>query len=134
MIFFCILSLIVMVSWAIFDDESGCLKVALFYAALILFLMAVFSLRRCYQSPEFNNEATVKTNHGTIVHWFSHTQYRCPNGVTYYCVEKNDSISPTRNDICVNCGSFFREHDYEKSSEEEALDEQFWQRILESTE
>lgn len=133
MIFFCILSLIIMVGWAIFDDDSGCLKVALFYACVLALLLGIYTLRNYYKNPEYNDLKVIKSYHGATVYRYSHSQYRCPNGF-YYCVEKNDSISPTRNDKCVNCASLFRQHDYEKSSEEEALDEQFWQRILESTE
>lgn len=125
-----------MVGWAIFDDDSGCLKVALFYAGVLAILLGIYTLKSYYKSPEYNDLKVIKSNRGATVYSFSHGQYRCPdnNGVTYYCIEKSDSISPARNDKCVNCGSFFREHDYEKSSEEEALDEQFWLRILESTE
>ena len=130
MMYLCLLSLLLILGWAIFDDESGCLQLGLFYSAVIIMMMMVFGLQRYYQSPEFDNQTTVKTAHGTKV-YSSHSQYRCPNGVTYYCVVNSDSITPTRNDTCVNCGSFFRKHDYEKSSEEEVLDEQFWQKIAE---
>ena len=132
MIYFCILSLLVIVGWAIIDDESGCLQVGLFYSAVIIIMIAVFGLHRCYQSPEFNNQATVKTAHGTIVYRFSHSQYRCPNGLSHYCVEKSDTIAPTRNDACVHCGTFFRKHQYEKTQEEIELDEKFWQRVVET--
>lgn len=134
MIFFCVLSIIIMVGWGVFDDEAGCFKVALFYAAVLAILLGIYTFKNYYKSPEYNGLKVIKSYHGAIIYRFSHSQYRCPNsdGLTCYCVEKIDSISPTRSDTCVNCGSFYREHIYEKSSEEEALDELFWQRVAET--
>lgn len=131
MVYFCLFAFVVFIGWAILDDESGCLRVGLFYIVVILILMVVFSLKRCYQNPEFDNRKTVMEPHCTIYR-FSHSQYRCPNGLTRYCVEKSDTIAPTRNDICVHCGTFFRKHQYEKTKEEQELDEQFWQRVAET--
>lgn len=131
MVYFCLFAFVVFIGWAILDDESGCLQVGLFYIAVILILMVVFSLKRCYQNPEFNNREIVKEPHCNIYR-FSHSQYRCPNGLTHYCVEKSDTIAPARNDTCVHCGTFFRKHQYEKTKEEQELDEQFWQRVAET--
>lgn len=131
MVYFCLFAFVVFIGWAILDDESGCLQVGLFYIAVILILMVVFSLKRCYQNPEFNNREIVKEPLCTIYR-FSHSQYRCPNGLTHYCVEKSDMIAPARNDTCVHCGTFFRKHQYEKTKEEQELDEQFWQRVAET--
>ena len=133
MILFCVLSIIIMV-WGIFDEDSGCLKVALFYAGILAVLLGIYTLKSYYKSPEYNDLKVIKSYHGATVYRFSHSQYRCPNsnGLTFYCVENSDFISPTRNDTCVNCGSFFWEHEYEKSSEEEELDELFWQKVAET--
>ena len=129
--YFCLFAFVILVGWAIFDNDIGCIKVGLFYTAVILILMVVFGLKRCYQNPEFNHRTIVKASHGVINRW-SHSQYRCLNGLTHYCVEKSDTIAPARNDTCVNCGKFFRKHQYEKTTEEQELDEKFLQGVLET--
>ena len=124
-------ALVVFIGWAFFDDEKGCLKVIFFYTAVILVIIVVFGLIRCYQNPEFNKRTTVIAPHG-IIYRFSHSQYHCPIGLYHYCVEKSDTIAPTRNDICVHCGTFFWKHHYEKNKKEQELDEQFWQSVSET--
>ena len=62
MVYFCLFAFVVFIGWAILDDESGCLRVGLFYIVVILILMVVFSLKRCYQNPEFDNREIVKEN------------------------------------------------------------------------
>lgn len=105
MILFYIFTLVVVVivGWVIFDDESGCLQVGLFYSAVIIIIMLVFYFQRIYQSPEYNNRITVKTPHGTL-YKYTHTQYRCPNRLTRYCVEKSET--PDCDDSCFFVAKF----------------------------
>lgn len=131
MLYFCLFVLVVFVGWAIIDNEDGCLQVGFVYTSVILFLMVVLGLKRCYQDPKFDNRTKVKKSDG-IVYRLSHSQYRCPNGLNFYCVEKSDTIEPVRNDTCIHCGYFFRIHQYEKTKEEQELDELFWQRVSET--
>ncbi len=125
-IFFILICLIV--GWAIFDNESGCLQVGLFCAAVIIVILLCFYFQRVYQSPEYEKKTTCNTPHSTI-YKFSHSQYRCPNKLTHYCVEKSEA--PGRDDSCMNCGAFFRLHQYEKTYQEEEADQIFMQVISE---
>ncbi len=53
-IFFILICLIV--GWAIFDNESGCLQVGLFCAAVIIVILLCFYFQRVYQSPEYEKK------------------------------------------------------------------------------
>lgn len=74
MVYFCLFAFVVFIGWAILDDKNGCLRVALFYTAVILVLMMLFALKRCYQNPEFDNRTIVKASHG-FINRYSHAQY-----------------------------------------------------------
>ena len=131
MVYIILFVIVVFIVMVLYNDDGGCLKLGLFYVAVLLVMLGIISLQRYCQSPRFNSNIVVETPYSKAYR-FSHSQYLCPSAQSYYCVEKSDSLPPSRTDVCIHCGKLFWSHHYKKTFEEEEIDRLFWERVAQT--